>query len=88
MIGAGNEKQFQQFCTAVLQREDLVSDPRFSNNSSRVAHREELVNTITSIMQKEDRSHWVARLEGLGYVSSSDFEYKLTKIVAECLMDL
>jgi succinate--hydroxymethylglutarate CoA-transferase len=72
MIGAGNDKQFQQFCTVVLQRNDLASDPRFSNNSSRVAHRAELVDTITSIMQRKDRSHWLARLEGLGFVTFPD----------------
>lgn len=67
MIGAGNDKQFKQFCKAVLERGDLASDPRFSNNSSRVAHRTELVNIITSILGREDRSHWIVRLEGLGY---------------------
>lgn len=66
MIGAGNDQQFRLFCEKVLDRPDLPVDARFSTNSSRVAHREELVALITSTMKQNDRLYWTEKLNGLG----------------------
>lgn len=35
VIGCGNDKLFNQLCTKVLHREDLLTDPRFLSNAQR-----------------------------------------------------
>ncbi|KAI0670874.1 CAIB/BAIF family enzyme [Trametes maxima] len=66
MIGAGNDKQFKLFAEKILERPDLPSDPKFSNNKARVANRQALVSLITETLQKEGRDHWIEKLTGLG----------------------
>lgn len=66
MIGAGNDQQFKLFCDRVLDRADLAVDSRFSTNSARVAHREDLVALITLILKQHNRAHWMEKLNGLG----------------------
>lgn len=47
VIGAGNDRQFVSLCNAI-GRPDLAQEERFSNNSNRVKHREELVISYTT----------------------------------------
>lgn len=42
VIAVQNEREWRALCIQVLDRPDLVDDPRFSNNVARVAHRSEL----------------------------------------------
>jgi itaconate CoA-transferase len=42
MLGLQNEREWQQFCTKVLQQPSLAQDPRFTGNAKRVEHREAL----------------------------------------------
>src|SRR5262249_56164499 len=44
-------------------RDDLVVDPRFATNPSRVAHREEVVGTLSEIFRTESCEHWITLLE-------------------------
>ncbi|KAJ3532791.1 hypothetical protein NMY22_g7600 [Coprinellus aureogranulatus] len=68
MIGAGNNKQFKILAEKVLERPDLATDPRFSTNDARVAHRTELVQIINDILMQGERDFWLGRLTGLGAV--------------------
>jgi itaconate CoA-transferase len=49
-LAVQNEPEWERFCTAVLERADLLDDPRFSGNPARVANREELERTIDGIL--------------------------------------
>jgi succinate--hydroxymethylglutarate CoA-transferase len=49
-----------------LERPDLASDPRFSTNDARVAHRAELVKIISDALMQEDGDYWLQQLTGLG----------------------
>jgi itaconate CoA-transferase len=40
VISIQNEREWAQFCRIVLQREDLLNDPRCAGNAARVAHRD------------------------------------------------
>jgi crotonobetainyl-CoA:carnitine CoA-transferase CaiB-like acyl-CoA transferase len=64
-IGAANERNWTRLC-AVLRSQDLVSDPRFSNNSSRMAHREELVAELSSRLSEHTADEWVELLSAAG----------------------
>ena len=46
LLGLQNEREWETFCAEVLGRTELARDPRFSSNSARVAHREELTRII------------------------------------------
>jgi formyl-CoA transferase len=61
MIAVQNNGEWARFCNIVLDRPDLVDDSRFSTNSQRVAHREELLDVVTEGFGK----HGVSELEGL-----------------------
>lgn len=48
-IGVQNEREWAALCSVVLQRPELVDEPRFATNSRRVQHRAELVAIIGSV---------------------------------------
>jgi len=66
MIGAGNDKQFKVLADRVLKMPALASDPKFSTNDARVAHRVELVKIITDVLMERERDHWLGQFKGLG----------------------
>ena len=52
-LGIQNEREFPLFCTRILHRADLVTDPRFATNQDRLAHDDSLnviINAVTSAM--------------------------------------
>lgn len=53
---------FRRLATA-LGREDLLADPRFATNPSRVAHREAVVDTLAGIFRTRPVAEWIALLE-------------------------
>ncbi len=55
-VGAGTDRHFEALCREVIRRPDLL---RFSSNSSRVEHREELVPQLEAIFRKWQAQTWV-----------------------------
>lgn len=62
-LAVQNDRQWGRFCTEVLDRPDLVADPRFATNAARVRHRTELEGLIEARLGGLSRSAVVARLE-------------------------
>jgi len=48
MLGLQNEREWQSFCTTVLQQPELAQDPRFANNAQRSANRDALCALIVA----------------------------------------
>jgi crotonobetainyl-CoA:carnitine CoA-transferase CaiB-like acyl-CoA transferase len=48
---------------ALLGREDLLADPRFATNDSRVQHRDTIVPILSEIFRTRERAHWIALCE-------------------------
>jgi len=46
----------------VLGADGLASDPRFSDNASRVENRDELSRELETLLQRESSKHWIALL--------------------------
>lgn len=46
VLAVQNDREWRRFCEAVLERPELMSDPRFSSNSARCANRAELNSII------------------------------------------
>ncbi len=65
VAGAGAEHLWVALCEAI-GRSELVADPRFADNSARVAHRTELVTELEATFATATADDWVAVLEGAG----------------------
>ena len=62
-LGIQNNREWAVFCTDVLSNADLVGDPRFSSNSQRVRHRDELTDEITASFATMTSDEVVGRLD-------------------------
>jgi len=62
ILAIGNDRQFAKFCQ-VAGREDLLGDPRFTDNVARVANREAVMETIFEITRGRTGADWIAALE-------------------------
>ncbi|MDQ2952538.1 MAG: CoA transferase [Chloroflexota bacterium] len=60
-VGVANNALFERFCRA-LDLEDLLGDPRFADNPTRVAHRRDIVPIIEKRLAKLTRKDIVERL--------------------------
>jgi len=62
-IGLQNEREWVRFCNEVIERPDLLADPRFSSNSGRVEHRAELDRAMTESFARRSATELIARLD-------------------------
>jgi crotonobetainyl-CoA:carnitine CoA-transferase CaiB-like acyl-CoA transferase len=65
VIAVGNDRQFTQLCTA-LGIPEAAKDPRFTTNTARVAHIDELDRTITGRTTGQTADHWYRVLSAHG----------------------
>ncbi len=65
VVTVGNDDQWQRFC-AVLEAEELASDPRFATNPDRVERREVLVPLLQRLLRARTAEEWLTRLDGAG----------------------
>lgn len=48
LVAVQNDREWSRFCEQVLRQPDLMSDPRFATNESRVEHKREVEEYITA----------------------------------------
>jgi crotonobetainyl-CoA:carnitine CoA-transferase CaiB-like acyl-CoA transferase len=65
LAGAGSEDLWIR-CCKVLGAGHLLDDPRFADNASRVAHRDELTEALEAVLRRRPTAHWLALLQGEG----------------------
>ena len=63
MLGLQNEREWVAFCTQVLQRPELATDPRFASNSKRTAERQALRAIIVEGFAALSADEVIARLD-------------------------
>jgi itaconate CoA-transferase len=63
MLGLQNEREWQVFCTRVLERPELATDPRFASNAARTAARDALRELIVTAFADLDAAQVTARLD-------------------------
>ena len=63
MLGVQNEREWQAFCSEVLERPDLAGDPRYGSNALRSAARHELQPLIAACFARLDSEQLIARLD-------------------------
>ena len=64
-IGANNARLWERLC-AVLDRPDLLDDPRFAANIDRVRNRAELAAALGDSLSEKDTDEWVELLLAAG----------------------
>ena len=69
-LGVQNEREWKVFCDSVIGRPELTDDPRFSTNTLRVAHRDELTEVVAAEFAGQDTDAVVDRLEAAGIANA------------------
>ena len=64
-VGAANDRLFARLST-LLGHPEWVGDPRFEDDTARVANRQALADGIEQVTRTRPRQHWLARLEAEG----------------------
>jgi crotonobetainyl-CoA:carnitine CoA-transferase CaiB-like acyl-CoA transferase len=57
VITVGTNRQFHSLCSAVLKRDEIARDPRFSTNVLRARHRKELLALLEPELRRHSRAH-------------------------------
>jgi crotonobetainyl-CoA:carnitine CoA-transferase CaiB-like acyl-CoA transferase len=63
VLAVGNDRQFASLCE-VIGEPGLARDPRFATNPARVAHRDELRETLVARFAARPAAGWAAELTG------------------------
>ncbi|MFD5385342.1 CaiB/BaiF CoA transferase family protein [Streptomyces sp. NPDC127074] len=92
VVSAYTREKFAALCQ-VIDRPELVTDPRFVSNSARVAHRAELLGLLHHALGRLDRSEALERLRGAGIVCGAvrrfdeivdDADIRASGLIADC----
>ena len=62
VLAIGNDGQFARFCQLAGHAE-VARDPRYLSNDTRIAHRDELIATMSAWMLERSTAEWTALLE-------------------------
>jgi crotonobetainyl-CoA:carnitine CoA-transferase CaiB-like acyl-CoA transferase len=62
--GVQTESHFENFCT-VIDRKDLLDDPRFSSSTARLANAQACIGILDQVFATRDLAEWTTRLDGL-----------------------
>ena len=65
LVALGNDRQFRSFC-ALIGREDLANDPRYSSNAGRSTDRGELIPEMQKTIGTWQSADLIARMEAAG----------------------
>lgn len=74
MIAAYQADRWTKLCVAV-GRPELAEDPRFSDNTSRVSHRGELVQILNAEFRHHTREHWMDLFEREDIICAAICDY-------------
>lgn len=66
LLGIQNEREWERFCAEVMGRPELALDSRFSSNSDRVRHRDELEPLVNEVLATQSAAETIERLERAG----------------------
>src|SRR6202790_1326594 len=68
MVTLVNEAQYKRVCAAI-EREDLASDPRFTDFASRADSADALIPQLRKIFQKQPTEAWLTRLHAADIIA-------------------
>ena len=62
IVGAGNDRLWEKLCN-ILEKTELLTDPRFNNNSNRTVHVKELTAILNETFSHKTINEWLTLLE-------------------------
>lgn len=65
-LSVTNDRLFERLCRDVLDRPDLLDDPRFAGNRARAANRESLSAVLGAIFADDEREAWLVKCAAAG----------------------
>ncbi len=65
ILGCANQGLWERTCRAI-GRDDLLEDSRFTDNTDRVEHRTECVETLSEVFRTNTNAHWVKLIVDAG----------------------
>jgi crotonobetainyl-CoA:carnitine CoA-transferase CaiB-like acyl-CoA transferase len=65
-MAVGTQKLFALVCEKVLERPDLLTDPRFATNSARQANRDAVFGLLNETFAANTREYWLDRMVAAG----------------------
>ena len=74
VIGAANQKLWQSLCQ-VIERKDLLDDPRFLTNVERLRNRAALIEEIEKSFAARPAEEWVEALLAVGVPAAPIYNY-------------
>lgn len=60
-LAVGNDNQFRK-CCEILGKAELAVDKKYATNAQRVAHRDEVIEQLESLMQQQNLDYWLEHL--------------------------
>lgn len=63
LLSIQNDREWAAFCQSVLEAPELATDPRFADNSGRIANRDALTDLLTERFARFDRNEALRRLD-------------------------
>lgn len=57
------DRVWKRFAEHVLERPDLIDDPRFAENGGRVQHLDELMGMLIPLFKTQTRDHWIEKMK-------------------------
>jgi crotonobetainyl-CoA:carnitine CoA-transferase CaiB-like acyl-CoA transferase len=64
-LGVANNSLWER-CCAALERPDLIKDPRYASEASRVQNRDALVPLLNEVLGRRSADDWLKRFEAVG----------------------
>jgi len=71
IVPCGNDKLWALLCGKIINRDDLIDNPKFINNAVRTQNRDALNEILNPIFEEKTTAEWVHLFEGLGHPVSS-----------------
>jgi crotonobetainyl-CoA:carnitine CoA-transferase CaiB-like acyl-CoA transferase len=65
-LTCGNNRLFSRLCQDGISQPELLADPDFASNDTRVANVERLTRILSAAFSQEPRDYWVERLSRIG----------------------
>lgn len=66
VVGAGNQKLWENLCKHVVNRPDWIDDPRFARVSTRIQNADALEQILEEVLGQQDTDYWIARMDKAG----------------------
>ncbi|QUG41518.1 CoA transferase [Psychrobacillus sp. INOP01] len=78
LIGAGNQKLWENFCLLVVHKPEWLTDERFLTNSIRAKNASQLEIEIEEVLSEHPSSYWLELLDAGGVPSGPIYSYDQT----------